>query len=158
MNKVTAVAIFLATIVIGSAAWNYTHQPQYPLEGFIIILTKDDSRLLTEADIKSYNATSYTLTLTTECADKMRTMRDPLIGDFSIIVDGEEDLHEIFVPSFISRSYPSSEVVIVYPSFDSDYMIMKIQMGYPWDQPSGYDPRQYSKMIQHFDKNGKLTR
>jgi len=48
--------------------------------------------------------------------------------------------------------------VIVYPSFMSDYKTMKIQMGYPWDQPTDHDPRQNSKMIQYFDITGRLTR
>ena len=80
------------------------------------------------------------------------------MGDFVIIIDGEEDLHGVFVPPIVSRSYPSTIVVIVYPSFMSDYKTMKIQMGYPWDQPTDHDSRQNSKIIQHFEKTCKLTR
>ena len=158
MNKITPIAILLVTVIIGSVAWNYTHPHSNPLDGFSITLTKDGSRLLSDADIQNYNATSHELTLTDECADRMKKMREPLIGGFSIIIDGEEDLRGVFVPPTVSRSYPSSEIVIVYPSFESDYKIMRVQMGYPWDQPTDQDPRQNSKMIAHFDETGRLTR
>jgi len=158
VNRITPIAILLATVIIVSVAWRYMHPPGYYEEGFTIILTKDGSKLLSDADIQRYNAASHELTLTEECADRMKRMREPLMGDFVIIVDGEEDLRGVFVPPVVSRSYPSTEVVILYPSFDSDYRTMKIQMGYPWDQPTEVDPRRSSKMIQHFDKTGRLTR
>jgi len=158
VNRITPIAILLATVIIVSVAWRYMHPPGYYEEGFTIILTKDGSKLLSDADIQRYNAASHELTLTEDCADRMKRMREPLMGDFVIIVDGEEDLRGVFVPPVVSRSYPSTEVVILYPSFDSDYRTMKIQMGYPWDQPTEVDPRRSSKMIQHFDKTGRLTR
>jgi hypothetical protein len=157
-KKITSTALFLVIVIVASVTWKYTHPPRYSEDGFNIILTKDSSKVLSGADIRSYNASSHELTLTDECADRMKNMREPLIGDFVIIVDGEEDLHGVFVPPIISRSYPSSEVVIVYPSFESDFKTMKIQMGYPWDQPTGYDPRQSSKIIQYFETIGKLIR
>lgn len=80
-----------------------------------------------------------------------------LTGDFIITIDGEEVLRGIFVPPVVSRSYPSTEVVIVYPSFQSDYHTMKIQMGYPWDEPTEYDPRNDNMMMQYFDLLNKLT-
>jgi len=158
VDKVTPVVIFLAVVIIGSVAWRYTHPPQYAEEGFSVILTEDGSKVLSDADIQSYNASSHMLILTNECADRLKNMGKLLIGDFVIIVDGDEDLRGVFVPPIISRSYPSTEVVILYPSFESEYKAMKIQMGYPWDQPTGYDPRQSSKMIQHFENIGKLIR
>ena len=158
MNRSTPIAILLITVIIASVAWRYMHPPGISEEGFSIILTKDGSKPLSDADIQQYNATSHELTLTDECADRMKTMREPLTGNFVIIVDGEEDLRGVFVPPVVSRSYPSTEAVILYPSVDSDYRIMKIQMGYPWDQPTEVDPRRNSKMIQHFDKTGRLTR
>lgn len=157
MNRSTPLALFLITVIIAALAWRYTHPPQYSEEGFSIILTKDSSRVLSDADIQQYNAASHELTLTEECAERMKSLREPLMGAFVIMVDGEEDLRGVFVPPVVSRSYPSTEVVILYPSMDSDYRIMKIQMGYPWDQPEEVDPRRSSKMIQHFDITGRLS-
>ena len=98
MNKSTPITILLATVIIVSVAWYYLHKPRYSEEGFSIILTKDSSKLLSDADIHHYNAVSHELTLTDECADRMKKMREPLIGDFVIIVDGEEDLRARALP------------------------------------------------------------
>jgi hypothetical protein len=157
VKKSTLIIILVATVIIVSAAWYIIHLPRYSREGFGVILTKDDTKLLSDTDIQRYNATCHELTLTDECADRMKK-RELLMGDFVIIIDGEEDLRGVFVPPIVSRTYPSTQVVIVYPSFDSDYKTMKIQMGYPWNQPTDHDPRQNSKMFQHFDKTGRLTR
>jgi hypothetical protein len=158
VKKSTPIIILLATVILLSVVWNYVYPPRNSEEGFGIILTEDDSKLVSDVDIQRYNSTSHELTLTDECANRMKKMREPLMGDFIIIIDGKEDLRGIFVPPVVSRSYPSTEVVIVYPSFMSDYKTMKIQMGYPWDQPTDHDPRQKSKMIQYFDITGRLTR
>ena len=99
---------------------------------------------------------SHELILNEEYADRLRKREEPLTGDFIITIEGEEVLRGIFVPPVVSRSYPSIEVVIVYPSFQSDYQTMKIQMGYPWDEPTENDPRNNSKMMQYFDSIGKL--
>jgi hypothetical protein len=158
VNKSTQIIILLSTVILLSVVWNCMYSPRNSEEGFVIILTEDDSMLVSDVDIQRYNSTNHELTLTDECANRMKEMREPLIGEFIIIIDGKEDLRGIFVPPVVSRSYPSTEVVIVYPSFMSDYKTMKIQMGYPWDQPTDYDPRQNSKMIQYFDITGRLTR
>ena len=158
MNKKTTVTILLVIVIIVFVAWYFLHRPRYSEEGFSIILTKDNSKLLSDADIQHYNLVSHELTLTDDCADRMKKLMELPNREFIVIVDDEEDLRGIFVPPFVSRSYPSTEVVIVYPSFESDYKTMKIQMGYPWDQPTDQDPRQSSKMIQHFEKTSRLTR
>lgn len=131
--------------------------PQHNSAGLSIILSKDDTKILSDNDIGSYNISSHELTLTEKCADRLKKMKEPLTGDFIIIIDGEEVLCGIFVPPVVSRSYPSTEVVIVYPSFQSDYQTMKIQMGYPWDEPKEYDPRNDNMMMYYFDQLGKLT-
>ena len=158
MKKITSILILLAIVIIASVTRNCIFPPRHSDTGFNIILTMDSSMLLSDTDIQGYNISSHTLTLTDECVDRMKKMKEPLTGDFIITVYGEEDLHGIFVPPVVSRSYPSTEVVIIYPSIHSDYKAMKIQMGYPWDQPTDNDPRRDLKMIQYFDSSGKLTR
>jgi hypothetical protein len=158
VNRSFFIITLIVAVIIVTVVWYYTYPSRHPKEGFSITLTEEGSRLLSDTDIRFYNATSHELTLTNECANRMEKRREPLIGDFLISINGKEDLYGIFVPPFVSRSYPSTEIVIMYPSFVSDYRTMKIQMGYPWDQPTGDDPRQNSKMIQYFDETGRLIR
>ncbi len=79
-----------------------------------------------------------------------------LSGNFTIRVNGEVELRGIFVPPITSRSYPPSQVVIMYPTFELNYRVMKIQMGYPWDQPIAPDPRDNPMITQYFEESGKL--
>jgi len=157
VDKRTYLAIFLGVVVPLSAVWflaNY--QTQLSQNGFGIYLTQNNFTVITDSDIQNYNMTSHDLILTNECAETMKRMKEPLSGDFVIMIDGEEDLHGLFVPPFVSRSYPSTTVVIIYPTFEENYKIMKIQMGYPWDQPISQDPRDNSKILQYFEKTGRL--
>ena len=157
MKKSTSIIILLTTIIIISILRTIVFPPQHNADGFTLILSKDGTKILSDNDIECYNRSSHELILTEECADRLRKMKEPLTGDFIITIDGEEVLRGIFVPPVVSRSYPSTEVVIVYPSFQSDYHTMKIQMGYPWDEPTEYDPRNDNMMMQYFDLLNKLT-
>jgi hypothetical protein len=159
MDKRTAIAVILGVIIpLCTVLFIANNQHQLPANEFRIVLTKTQLNVVTDADVRYYNATSHELSLTKECANTLKAMKEPLVGDFMIIIDGEEDLHGIFVPPITSRSYPSTEVVITYPNFESNYETMKIQMGYPWDQPIGQDPRANSKILQHFEETGRLIR
>ena len=123
---------------------------------FGIVLTRDGTTVVNDADIANYNATSHMLTLTSDSAERIRGMKPYLVGPFTISVNGEEALSGIFVPPITSRSYPSTQIVITYPTFDSNYRVMKIQMGYPWDEPVTPDPRDNPRITQYFGVTGRL--
>jgi hypothetical protein len=158
VKKSTTIVILLIAVIIISLLRTYIYPPQHGSAGFSIILVKDRTKIISDNDIVSYKISSHEFTLNKECTDRLKKMKEPLTGDFVITIDGEEVLRGIFVPPVVSRSYPSTEVVIVYPSLQSDYRIMKIQMGYPWDEPGEYDPRNDTRMTQYFDQLDKLTR
>jgi hypothetical protein len=157
VDKRTSLAVILGVVIPLSAfliCVNY--QTQLSKNGFGIYLTQNNYQVITDADVQYYNKSTHELILTKECVEAMKKMKEPLRGDFVVMIDGEEDLHGVFVPPIVSRTYPTNEVVIIYPTFDMNYTTMKIQMGYPWDQPTSQDPRENSKIAQHFEKTGKL--
>jgi hypothetical protein len=134
--------------------------PPHPGE-FAIILTLDNNKVVSDSDIRYYNVTSHEFTLTSECAERLKLMGWRLAGNFTIVVNGEVELRGIFVPPITSRSYPSGQVVIMYPGFELNsmsYRKIKIQMGYPWDQLVAIDPRDNPKIAEYFDGSGKLIR
>jgi hypothetical protein len=123
---------------------------------FAIVLTLDNTKVVSVSDIRYYNVTSHEFTLTSECADRLKAMGWRLAGNFTIIVNGEVELRGIFVPPITSRSYPSSQVVMMYPTFELNYRVMKMQMGYPWDQPVALDLRDNPRIAEYFERSGKL--
>jgi hypothetical protein len=111
--------------------------------------------------IQFYNVSSHEFTLTSECAERLEAMGWRLAGNFTIMVNGDLELRGIFVPPITSRSYPPSQVVIMYPKLDlnsMNYRVMKIQTGYPWDQPLSPDPRDNPRIAEYFERLGKLVR
>ncbi|MDH5791091.1 MAG: hypothetical protein OEZ44_02810 [Candidatus Bathyarchaeota archaeon] len=153
----------LATLLVIAAAlslWLIMYNQSQILKGeFGIYLTRDNTKVVSDSDIQYYNVTSHELTLTSECAERLKTTKGYLEGNFTIIVHGEVELRGLFVPPFISRSYPSSQAVIVYPTFESSYKTMKIQMGYPWNtEPFGQDPLENPRITQYLEESGKLAR
>jgi hypothetical protein len=133
-------------------------QSTFIMGSFGIVLTREGTVVVSDADIKAYDAVTHELFLTDECAQRLRDTRGYLEGPFTVIVNGDEIINGLFVPPIISRSYPSSQIVITYPTFDSNYGVMKIQMGYPWDEPVSPDPRDNPRVGQYFEATGRLLR
>jgi len=128
----------------------------YNIDGFGIVSNRDNTIVVKDGDIEYYNATSHDLVLTRACVERLME-NGHIVGPFTIKVGGEDVLNGIFVPPITSRSYPSSQVVIIYPSFDSNYGMMRIQMGYPWDEAVGQDPRDYPRISQYFEATHRLV-
>ena len=72
--------------------------PQGIESEFAIILLKYDTKILSESDIECYNVSSHELILTEECSDRLKKMKEPLTGDFVIIIYGEEVLMGYMYP------------------------------------------------------------
>jgi len=158
MDTRSLFAAFFGLIAALSLWMVLSLQFPFAVDGFGIISTRDSTIVVKDADIASYNAARHELILTTECAERIRGTKGYLEGPFTIIVGEEEVLNGIFVPPIISRSYPSSQIVITYPTFDSNYSMMKIQMGYPWDEPVSPDPRDDPRIANYFEATGRLIR
>jgi len=159
MDKRSSIATILVILAALSLWFIIMYQSWFTSGEFDIYLTKDSLKVVAGSDIQYYNASSHELILTNECAERLKTMGWQLSGNFTMVVNGKVALNGVFVPPYVSRSYPSSQVVILYPTFRSiNYEVMKIQMGYPWDQPSSPDPRQNPRIIDYFKRTGKLIR
>jgi hypothetical protein len=161
LNRNSSIATILGIVAALSLWLLMIYQSPTHTGEFAIILTLDNSKVVSDADIRYYNVTSHEFTLTSECAERLRPMGWRLSGNFTIVLNGKVVLKGLFVPPITSRSYPSSQVVIMYPGFDLNsmsYRVMKIQMGYPWDQPVALDPRDNPRIAEYFDGSGKLIR
>ena len=156
MERQSIFAVFFGLVAALSLWAFFSLHFSFTAGGFGIVSNRDSTIVVTDVDISGYNAIRHEFLLTVEGAKRIMNAGRYLEGSFTIIVDGEEVLNGIFVPPIISRSYPSSQVVITYPSFDSNYGVMKIQMGYPWDEPVNPDPRDDPRIAQYFEATGRL--
>ena len=161
MDKRSSIAAILGIATALSFWLIIIYQSPTKTGEFAIILAPNNTKVVSDSDIQYYNVTSHEFTLTNECAEILKPMGWRLSGNFTIMVNGKVELRGIFVPPITSRSYPSSQVVIMYPTLDLNslnYRIMKIQMGYPWDQPVALDPRENPRIAEYFERSGKLIR
>jgi len=128
--------------------------------GFAITLSKNNTVLVSDSDIRYYDASSHELRLTSECQARLESLGWRLSGDFKITVGGKQVLTDVIVPPIVSRSYDANQVVLLYPAHDMDYTTMKLQMGYPWDLSlalSSINPLDNALLVSHFKELGKLV-
>ena len=156
MDRSSSLATLLGIMAALSLWLIIVNQSQFFSGEFGIYLAKNNTKVVSDSDIQHFNASSHEFTLASECAERLKTMGWRLAGNFTIVVNGEVELSGLFVPPITSRSYPSSQVVIMYPTFEMNFMVMKIQMGYPWDQPVAPDPRDNPRIVEYFERSGRL--
>jgi hypothetical protein len=159
LDRKTTTATILGIVIALSLWLIMINQSSTQVGEFTIVLSLNNTKVVSDSDIRYYNITSHEIALTSECAKRLKSMGWRLSGNFTIEVNGDTELRGIFVPPITSRSYPSSQVVIMYPTFELNslnYTVMKIQMGYPWDQPVAQDPRDNPRIAEYFERSGKL--
>jgi hypothetical protein len=158
MDRGSLSAAFIGLIVALTLWVVLSLQFPFNVGGFGIVSARNGVIVVNDGDIASYNTTDHEFMLTSEGAERIMKTKGYLEGPFIIIVGGEDIFNGLFVPPIISRSYPSNQIVITYPSFDSNYNMMKIQMGYPWDEPISPDPRDDPRIAKYFEITGRLLR
>jgi len=156
MDRSSSLATLLGIMAALSLWLIIVNQSQFFSGEFGIYLAKNNTKVVSDSDIQHFNASSHEFTLASECAERLKTMGWRLAGDFTIVVKWGSGVKWSICASDNIHSYPSSQVVIMYPNFEMNYMVMKIQMGYPWDQPVAPDPRDNPRIVEYFERSGRL--
>jgi hypothetical protein len=145
--------LVLITICIAFASWWFLYSQPLKKNGFGIYLLENNSLIISDENIISYNKTSHEIRLTQEQIGKIEETQASLYGRFVVRINENEIYRGIFVPPYISRSFPSSEIVII-PIVQNENL--KIQMGYPAEEFSDEDPRNNVKIFEYFEKTKRL--
>ena len=158
MLRKSSILIVVVLVSIGIFAvfvWRFLNPNlQSQEEGFGIYLREDDRLVVSDEDFVSYNQTSHEIKLTKPGAEKIEALNISVFGDpFVVKIDGEEIYNGTFMTPISSLSIASSEAVIV-TLVQND--TIRIQMGYPGTEPADRDPRNDSRVIDFFQKTGKL--
>jgi len=132
MAKRIRIGILLAAVVLLCGVWLFvSYDVQLPNNGFAVYLCEDNTLVISDEDVLSYDMIGHEMGLSIESANRLEQMKEPLHGRFMIKINGENIYGGIILPPSISRSYPCSEVIIVIPSLLGSYRNIKLQMGYP---------------------------
>ena len=147
--------ILAVVIVLLFVSFSINYLEHFSEMGYRIYLSISNTLIISDSDILSYNWTSQEITLTAESSERMKKIDDLYnFTGFIIKVDGEEIYHGVFRSPIMSAVPPPPSICIMFPSYTGNYRIMR--MFFPLFQvPSDY-PEKNLKILQHFEKVGKL--
>ena len=157
--------ISLLLIVLASIAalWVFSYVSQPSEVGFSLSSLKDNTLLVSDADVLSYNWTSQEIALTDGASQRLMLRGENLYSytnGFVMKIDGEVVYEGVFRSAFMSAIPEPPKISIMYPSmfFQSESENYNaIRMFFPGCQPPSDQPEMISKLSQHFEEAKKLT-
>ena len=159
MNKkfglIFVVLVGLATIIAGFTLI-YQQSVFQTLQGkFGIYLLKNNELVISDEDIVWYDRNIYEIKLTDEGFKKIQELKVSVYGEpFIIKINDEEIYNGSFWTPISSVSYHGIAIVTFVNTTNST---IKLEKGYPSsDFFEGVDPRNDSRILDHFQKIGKL--
>ena len=156
------VLIVLALIAVSWFFRNYLVQPSEA--GFSLVSLKDNTLLISDADVVSYNWTSQEIALSDGASQRLMQMGEDLYSftdGFVIKIDVEEIYRGVFRSPFMSAIPEPPKISIMFPSvlFPSDLENNHaVRMFYPGFQPPKDQPEENSRLSKNFEGVNKLTR
>lgn len=152
---VAAVVIYQSTL--GSASENK------PATGFTMLYLSDNSTLLSDADILSFNSTSQEFTLTQNASQSLQQFGYSLYNftnPVSIRINSEEIYRGIFRNAAMSAVPQPPTIAILYPSITFPEGTQKdnvMQLFYPSFTPPSEMSALNTKLLDFFGNTSRLT-
>jgi hypothetical protein len=153
--------VVLAFIAVLWVFGSYVGQPSEA--GFSLVSLKDNTLLISDVDVLSYNWTSQEIALTDGASQRLLHMGENLYSftdGFVIKINGEEAYQGVFRSPIMSAIPEPPKISIMYPSilFPSEIVNNHaIRLFYPGFQPPNYQPEKNLKLSQYFEGVNKLT-
>ena len=164
MKKSTLIGLLLVAVAAISAIWLLSgYMNPQPEEGFSLISLENNSLLISDADVVSYNWTSQEITIIDAASERLLRMGDDLYSftkGFVIRIDGGEVYRGVFRTAVMSAVPESPKIAVLFPSvlFPSETENHNaIRLFYPWFEPPSDQPGANAKLSQYFDRVNKLT-
>jgi hypothetical protein len=157
MKKLLWVSIALVVLGVLAGLWVFRGALLPSSEdGFRLVSLEDNSLLVSDPDIVSYNSTSQEITLTSQASQRLTQMGDELYKSVVVIrINGEEIYQGLFRTAYMSSIPPPSQITILFPSdLTNDHALRLL---YPSFEPPSDLQEQYVKFIQYFEDANKLT-
>ena len=164
MKKRMWISLLLVVLTLIAVLWVFRSYVSQPSEaGFSLISLKDNTSLISDTDVLSYNCTSQEMTLTDGASERLTQMGENLYSftdGFVIKIDGEVVYEGVFRSAFMSAIPESPKISIMYPSmlFPSESEnYHAIRMFFSGFQPPSDQPEKNLKLSQYFEGVNKLA-
>jgi hypothetical protein len=157
-----AVIVAVAAVVIYQNTLAKTSESK-PLTGFTMVILSDNTTLLSDADIISFNSTSQEFTLTQNASQRLQESGYGLYNftnTVSIRVNGEEIYRGIFRNAAMSAVPEPPTIAILYPSITFPEGTQKdnaMRLFYPSFTPPSDMQAMNAKLESFFEDTNRLT-
>jgi hypothetical protein len=162
VNKAILAGLVLVVIVSISAVWFLEgYSSKHSGLGFGIYSLGDNSLLLSDADILSYNWTSQEITITAQASQRLNRTQDLYSWTgFVIKIDGEETYKGVFREATMNAIPAPPKISVIFPSVDLATMSTNygaVRMFFPSFQPPSDQPGNNAKVLNYFERVNKLV-
>jgi hypothetical protein len=164
MQKRIWVSLLLVVLALIAVLWVFRSYVVQPSEtGFSLVSLKDNTLLISDGDVLSYNWTSQEIALTDGASQRLIQMGQSLYSftdGFVIKINGEEVYRGVFRSPIMSAIPAPPKISIMFPSMlfpSTSENNHAIRMFYPGFQPPPDQPEKNSRLSQYFDGVNKLT-
>lgn len=152
---VAAIVVYQSTL--GNAVENK------PATGFTVVYLSDNSTLISDADVLSFNSTSQEFTLTQNASQRLQQLGYSLYNftnTVSVRINGEEIYKGIFRNAAMSAVPQPPTVAILYPSitFPEGTQIDNVmRLFYPSFTPPSDMQTMNTKLVNFFEDTNRLS-
>jgi hypothetical protein len=163
MKKLIIVSLLLVLLVALTSAWVFRDTWSPPSEaGFRIVSLNDNTVLLSDEDVVTFNSTSQEIALTDAASQRLTQFGGSLYSFtnvFALRVNGEEIYQGVFRSAVMSALPASPKIAILYPAMyfpsglENDHAI---RLFYPSFEAPNDLSEETSKFAQYFLEAGKL--
>jgi len=154
--KATLVILLLA-VVVAAGIFYFTSQLRGSTETFGIYLLKNNELVISDEEIIWYDKNSYEINLTAEGIERIQMLKVESVtyGEPFVVRIGNQEIYKgSFWTPISSVSYPGIVIETLVNMTDNT---IKLEKGYPSsDFFEGVDPRNDQRILDHFQKLGKL--
>jgi hypothetical protein len=164
MKKRVWASVLLVVFVAIAALWVFRGSWMQSSEtGFTVVSSKDNSLLLSDADVLSYNLTSQEIALVDSASQRLTQVGDSLYSyspGVSVRINGQEIYKGIFRQSTMSAVPAPPKIAILFPSMNSQSGAENshsLRLFYPGFQPPSDLAEMNLKLAQYFEETNRLT-
>ncbi len=148
--------ILIVAVLVFAGGFYLTNQMRASSERFGVYLQNSNEPVISDDEIVWYNKSSHEIKLTEEGVKKIQALKveDVTYGDPFVLKIGDQEIYNGSFWTPIS-SIPYHGIAIVNLVNTPDNTI-KLDMGYPSGSLQDADPRNDTRIFDHFQKLGKL--
>ncbi len=164
MKNLVLVSVLLIVLVLVAGLWTFRSSwlPSGSA-GFNLVRLSDNSVLLSDEDVLSFNSTNQEMALSDMASKRLLQVGDSLYmfnSTVSVRVNGEEVYQGIFRMASMSALPAPPKIAILFPSMDFPTGVENdhaLKLFYPFFEPTGELAAMNAKLTKYFQETNRFA-